>query len=114
MSVGQSEVPINPSEDHPPSQAPTVSITTDKFKRSNAQYVKSYKLLLRVTYSSASGATVPTDSDTGGRSSIIMILLIKTLHNSINYQYHETKILFYSNCITRCTAKQQLILFYFY
>ncbi|KAF4523289.1 hypothetical protein B566_EDAN009412 [Ephemera danica] len=39
-SVGFGEVPINPSEDHPPPQASTVSISTDRFKRSNEPCAK--------------------------------------------------------------------------
>ncbi|PNF35214.1 Polycomb protein suz12-B [Cryptotermes secundus] len=49
MSVGISEVPINPSEDHPPPKAPTISIPTESFNLSNGHLVKSYVLLLRVS-----------------------------------------------------------------
>lgn len=49
MTVGTSEVPINPSEDHPPPKAPTISIPTESFNLSNGHLVKSYVLLLRVS-----------------------------------------------------------------
>ncbi|KAJ9575928.1 hypothetical protein L9F63_007240, partial [Diploptera punctata] len=49
MTVGVSEVPINPSEDHPPPKAPTISISTESFNLSNGHLVKSYVLLLRVS-----------------------------------------------------------------
>ncbi|PSN48543.1 hypothetical protein C0J52_05918 [Blattella germanica] len=49
MTVGVSEVPINPSEDHPPPKAPTISIPTESFSLSNGHLVKSYVLLLRVS-----------------------------------------------------------------
>ncbi|XP_046751714.1 polycomb protein suz12-B isoform X3 [Diprion similis] len=48
VSVGTSEVPINPSEDQPPPKAPTISIPNESFSLSNGHIVKTYMLLLRV------------------------------------------------------------------
>ncbi|XP_053594870.1 polycomb protein suz12-B isoform X2 [Microplitis demolitor] len=48
VSVGTSEVPINPSEDHPPPKAPTISIPNESFSLDNGHVAKTYMLLLRV------------------------------------------------------------------
>ncbi|XP_001605309.1 polycomb protein suz12-B isoform X2 [Nasonia vitripennis] len=48
VSVGTSEVPINPSENQPPSKAPTVSIPNESFGLNNGHVAKTYMLLLRV------------------------------------------------------------------
>ncbi|XP_059475402.1 polycomb protein SUZ12 [Neocloeon triangulifer] len=45
--LGESQVPLNPSEEHPPTQAPTVSIPTDSFTRSNNNLAKSFNLMLK-------------------------------------------------------------------
>ncbi|XP_066993740.2 polycomb protein suz12-B [Anabrus simplex] len=63
VSVGTSEVPINPSEDHPPPKAPTVSIPTESFSLSNGHLVKSYVLLLRVYCASANGLLANGNGD---------------------------------------------------
>ncbi|GLH02209.1 Polycomb protein suz12-B [Gryllus bimaculatus] len=64
VSVGTSEVPINPSEDHPPPKAPTISIPTESFSLSNGHLVKSYVLLLRVTCTSSGSLSANADVDT--------------------------------------------------
>lgn len=48
VSVGTSEVPINPSDNQPPSKAPTVSISNESFSLNNGHVAKTYMLLLRV------------------------------------------------------------------
>ncbi|KAG8042302.1 hypothetical protein G9C98_004936 [Cotesia typhae] len=48
VSFGTSEVPINPSEDHPPPTAPTISISNESFSLNNGHVAKTYMLLLRV------------------------------------------------------------------
>lgn len=48
VSFGTSEVPINPSEDHPPPTAPTISISNESFSLDNGHVAKTYMLLLRV------------------------------------------------------------------
>jgi polycomb protein SUZ12 len=65
MTVGTSEVPINPSEDHPPPKAPTISIPTESFNLSNGHLVKSYVLLLRVSCASNGLLMSNGDVDTG-------------------------------------------------
>ena len=50
MFVGTSEVPVNPSDDHPPSTAPVVSIPSDSFDQSNGNLIKSYVLFLKVAF----------------------------------------------------------------
>ncbi|XP_049778791.1 polycomb protein suz12-B [Schistocerca cancellata] len=61
VSVGTSEVAINPSEDQPPPKAPTVSIPTESFSLSNGHLVKSYMLLLRVSCNSVGAQVNDTD-----------------------------------------------------
>ncbi|XP_043284267.1 polycomb protein suz12-B isoform X2 [Venturia canescens] len=48
VSVGTSEVPINPSENQPPPKAPTISIPNESFSLNNGHIAKTYMLLLRV------------------------------------------------------------------
>lgn len=50
LFVGTSEVPVNPSEDHPPSKAPIISIPSDSFSSTNGNLIKSYILYLKVAY----------------------------------------------------------------
>ncbi|XP_065340160.1 polycomb protein SUZ12 [Cloeon dipterum] len=45
--LGESQVPLNPSEEHPPPQAPTVSIPTESFTRASSNMVKSFNLMLK-------------------------------------------------------------------
>ncbi|XP_058792791.1 polycomb protein suz12-B isoform X2 [Phymastichus coffea] len=52
VSVGTSEVPINPSENQPPPKAPTISIPNESFSTNNGHVAKTYMLLLRVQSSS--------------------------------------------------------------
>ncbi|XP_057370743.1 polycomb protein SUZ12-like [Daphnia carinata] len=49
ISVGTTEVCINPSEESPPPKAPTVSISTEDLSFRNGQQGNSYVLLLRVS-----------------------------------------------------------------
>ncbi|XP_063235513.1 polycomb protein suz12-B isoform X2 [Bacillus rossius redtenbacheri] len=58
VSVGVSEVPTNPSEEQPPTKAPTVSIPTESFRLSNGHLVKSYVLLLRVSCACQAAGTL--------------------------------------------------------
>jgi polycomb protein SUZ12 len=60
--LGSSDVPVNPSEDHPPTQAPTVSIPTESFTRSNSHMVKSFNLMLKAT----NMPQLPMEIDNGG------------------------------------------------
>ncbi|XP_059089799.1 polycomb protein suz12-B-like [Tigriopus californicus] len=48
VSLGTSEIPVNPSEDHPPSKAPALSIPSESFSLFNGHQTKSYSLLVRV------------------------------------------------------------------
>ncbi|KAK2584933.1 hypothetical protein KPH14_002528 [Odynerus spinipes] len=48
VSVGTSEVPINPLENQPPPKAPTISIPNESFSLNNGHVAKTYMLLLRV------------------------------------------------------------------
>ena len=47
-SVGTSEVPVNPSEDHPPSKAPALSIPSESFNLHSESGQQSYSLTIRV------------------------------------------------------------------
>ena len=47
-SVGTSEVPVNPSEDHPPSKAPALSIPSESFNLHSESGQQSYSLLIRI------------------------------------------------------------------
>ncbi|XP_034951843.1 polycomb protein suz12-B isoform X2 [Chelonus insularis] len=58
VSVGTSEVPINPSENHPPPKAPTVSIPNESFNLNNGHIAKTYMLLLRVYCVSNNGCLI--------------------------------------------------------
>merc|ERR1719175_552186 len=51
VSLGTSEVPVNPSEDNPPSKAPALSIPSKSFSLSGYSgvgRVKTYSLVIRV------------------------------------------------------------------
>ena len=51
VSLGTSEVPVNPSEENPPSKAPALSIPSKSFSLSGfagVGRVKTYSLLIRV------------------------------------------------------------------
>lgn len=54
-SLGTSEVPVNPSEDHPPAKAPALSIPSESFslqaEAGGGHQVKSYTLVVRVHHS---------------------------------------------------------------
>ncbi|XP_078039791.1 polycomb protein Su(z)12 isoform X2 [Augochlora pura] len=55
VSVGTSEVPINPCENQPPPKAPTISIPNESFSLNNGHVAKTYMLLLRVYCTSSTG-----------------------------------------------------------
>ncbi|XP_017882147.1 polycomb protein suz12-B isoform X2 [Ceratina calcarata] len=55
VSVGTSEVPINPCENQPPPKAPTISIPNESFSLNNGHVAKTYMLLLRVYCTSNTG-----------------------------------------------------------
>ncbi|XP_024884255.1 polycomb protein suz12-B isoform X2 [Temnothorax curvispinosus] len=58
VSVGTSEVPINPSESQPPSKASTISIPNESFSLNNGHIAKTYMLLLRVYCMSNNGCLI--------------------------------------------------------
>lgn len=47
-TVGTVEVPCNPSEDHPPSKAPALSISSDSLSPTGSHQVKFHSILLKV------------------------------------------------------------------
>ncbi len=58
-ALGSSEVPVNPSEEHPPNKAPALSIPSASFSLSDGPQTRSYTLVLRVHpshFGQASGA----------------------------------------------------------
>ncbi|XP_066603808.1 polycomb protein suz12-B [Prorops nasuta] len=55
VSIGTSEVPINPSENQPPPKAPIISISNESFSLNNGHIAKTYMLLLRVYCMSNNG-----------------------------------------------------------
>nr|XP_034190180.1 polycomb protein suz12-B [Osmia lignaria] len=55
VSVGTSEVPINPCENQPPPKVPTISIPNESFSLNNGHVAKTYMLLLRVYCTSNTG-----------------------------------------------------------
>ncbi|XP_076639702.1 polycomb protein Su(z)12 isoform X3 [Colletes latitarsis] len=58
VSVGTSEVPINPCENQPPPKAPTISIPNESFSLNNGHVAKTYMLLLRVYCTSNTGCLI--------------------------------------------------------
>ncbi|KAG7205440.1 hypothetical protein KM043_007432 [Ampulex compressa] len=58
VSVGTSEVPINPCENQPPPKAPTISIPNESFSLNNGHVAKTYMLLLRVYCMSNTGCLI--------------------------------------------------------
>ncbi|XP_067206801.1 polycomb protein suz12-B [Linepithema humile] len=58
VSIGTSEVPINPSDSQPPPKAPTVSIPNESFSLNNGHIAKTYMLLLRVYCVSNNGCLI--------------------------------------------------------
>ncbi len=50
-ALGTSEVPVNPSEDHPPSKAPALSVPSESFSLSEGHQTRSYILVVRVHHS---------------------------------------------------------------
>lgn len=83
MFVGTSEVPVNPSEDHPPSTAPVVSIPSDSFDQSNGNLIKSYVLYLKVTFSD-SNHHIATNEDSDSLGKFKKNKLLKIINEDIN------------------------------
>ena len=52
LPLGHVEVPVNPSEDHPPNKASAMSIPSESFSLSSGQN-KSYSLLVKVHQNSS-------------------------------------------------------------
>ena len=52
LPLGHVDVPVNPSEDHPPNKASAMSIPSESFSLSNGQN-KSYSLLVKVHQNSS-------------------------------------------------------------
>ena len=48
FSIGNCEVPVNPSEDHPPNKATALSIPSESFSLNNGIQNKSYSLQVKV------------------------------------------------------------------
>lgn len=63
VSLGTSEVPVNPSEDHPPGKAPALSIPSELFSLSNGHQIKSYSLVVRVHHNPQSTITTNGTTD---------------------------------------------------
>ena len=78
VSMGTSEVPINPSENQPPAKAPTVSIANESFSLNNGHVAKTYMLLLRVYCASVNACLTP-NCDEGDFSFWNLSLLVRSL-----------------------------------
>jgi hypothetical protein len=109
MSVGVSEVPINPSEDHPPPKAPTISIPTESFNLSNGHLVKSYVLLLRVSCISNGLLMSNGDGDTGKHSDMKLYnvsfhLLMKNISRSPYFQKGVALVTITTVCYRKIAA----------
>ena len=48
LPIGHCDVPVNPSEEHPPNKATALSIPSESFSLSNGNQNKSYSLLVKV------------------------------------------------------------------
>ena len=48
LKLGHCDVPVNPSEDHPPNKATALSIPSESFSLTNGTQLKSYSLLVKV------------------------------------------------------------------
>ena len=48
LPLGHCDVPVNPSEEHPPNKATALSIPQESFSLSNGNQSKSYSLLVKV------------------------------------------------------------------
>ena len=46
--LGSTEIQVNPSEDHPPSKAPALSIPSESFNLANGHHIKTCSLQVRV------------------------------------------------------------------
>ena len=49
--LGTTEIPVNPSEDHPPSKAPALSISSESFNLANGHHIKTCSLMVRIHHS---------------------------------------------------------------
>ena len=56
--LGSTEVQVNPSDDHPPSKAPALSIPSESFNLANGHHIKSCSLLVRVHHTSLSQVVI--------------------------------------------------------
>ena len=64
VTLSTSDVPVNPSEDHPPSKAPALSVPSDSFSLANANNghrSKTYSLLIKVYSSGSSNGLANND-----------------------------------------------------
>ncbi len=64
-ALGTSEVPVNPSEEHPPSKAPALSIPSESFSLSEGHQTKSYTLVVRVHHSPMAQAAAAAAAASG-------------------------------------------------
>ena len=56
-NLGSTEIPVNPSDDHPPSKAPALSISSESFNLANGHHIKTCSLLVKVHHTSLSQLT---------------------------------------------------------
>lgn len=56
-NLGSTEIPVNPSDDHPPSKAPALSISSESFNLVNGHHIKACSLLVKVHHTSLSQLT---------------------------------------------------------
>ena len=56
-NLGSTEIPVNPSDDHPPSKAPALSISSESFNLANGHHIKACSLLVKVHHTSLSQLT---------------------------------------------------------
>ena len=48
LPIGKCDVPVNPSEEHPPHKATAMSIPSESFSLNQGTQTKSYSLLVKV------------------------------------------------------------------
>ena len=56
-TLGSTEIPVNPSDEHPPSKAPALSISSESFNLVNGHHIKACSLLVKVHHTSLSQLT---------------------------------------------------------
>ena len=61
-SLGTTEVQVNPSEDHPPSKAPALSIPSESFNLANGHHIKTCSLVVRVHHTPLSQVNFNTEN----------------------------------------------------